>query len=275
MIASREATGHSSKVVVTGKRKRKHDVGHDIRGPHSKKGRQGHKTMGEAMDTTNDSTDNQHAHGQQIARLIPGVDGNLIFGFPQNIITKVRYCMQAVNTHTSSVTAETQQMKMNSCFDPDSTGAGHQPWYFDEYAALYTNYRVLGSQLRVDFSPTSADTTVGTGPWSVGIVGSAVSTNPSTTATDRIEMNDSISQLINRDDGVVSLFWNYDAMEKLGQQANDDTVGALVTSDPSQVYYANVWTAPFVAAAAGNAVYYKIVVEYTVEFFKLKKGVAS
>ena len=224
---------------------------------------------------TNDTTSDQNAKGQQIARMIPGVDGKLVFGFPQQVITKLRYVMQNANTHVSNIIAETQQMKMNSCFDPDSTGVGHQPWYFDEYAALYNNYRVIGSTLRVDFSPQSIDTTLNSGPWNIGIVGSAVSTNPSTSALDRCEMNDAVSDYINRDDGVVTMFWNYDPMEKLGQQANDDTVSALVTADPSQVYYANVWTAPFSSLATGNQVHYKITMEYTVEFFKLKKGVSS
>ena len=36
-----------------------------------------------------------------------------------------------------------QYMRMNSLFDPDQTGTGHQPYYFDQFAALYNRYTVF------------------------------------------------------------------------------------------------------------------------------------
>ncbi len=36
-----------------------------------------------------------------------------------------------------------QQFRLNSLFDPDLTNAGHQPYGFDQMAALYNRYRVL------------------------------------------------------------------------------------------------------------------------------------
>jgi len=37
----------------------------------------------------------------------------------------------------------------NSCFDPDYTSGGHQPQYYDQFATLYTRYRVYGSRITV------------------------------------------------------------------------------------------------------------------------------
>ncbi len=37
----------------------------------------------------------------------------------------------------------------NSVYDPDFTSTGHQPYYRDQLAALYTRYRVYGSMIRV------------------------------------------------------------------------------------------------------------------------------
>lgn len=41
-------------------------------------------------------------------------------------------------------------MSGNSLFDPDVSGAGHQPLGFDEWMAIYGRYRVLGSQCTVN-----------------------------------------------------------------------------------------------------------------------------
>lgn len=45
----------------------------------------------------------------------------------------------------------------NSLFDPNLTGTGHQPMYFDQYAALYSRYRVIGSAIQLDVVNISGD----------------------------------------------------------------------------------------------------------------------
>lgn len=46
----------------------------------------------------------------------------------------------------------------NSVFDPDVSGSGHQPYYFDRYAAIYSRYVVLNSRIKIS---TSIDTSSG------------------------------------------------------------------------------------------------------------------
>lgn len=41
------------------------------------------------------------------------------------------------------------QFRINSCYDPDYTGAGHQPMYHDNYSALFQKYRVIASKISV------------------------------------------------------------------------------------------------------------------------------
>jgi len=43
-------------------------------------------------------------------------------------------------------------------WDPDITGAGHQPLFFDQMAAIYDQYTVIGSRLIVDITPATAHT---------------------------------------------------------------------------------------------------------------------
>lgn len=44
--------------------------------------------------------------------------------------------------------------RLNSLFDPDFTGGGHQPGYHDEWALLYKKYRVTGCKWYITCSPS-------------------------------------------------------------------------------------------------------------------------
>lgn len=47
------------------------------------------------------------------------------------------------------------QFRLNSLFDPNLTGTGHQPKGFDQLAALYNRYRVYAAKYRLTFAQTS------------------------------------------------------------------------------------------------------------------------
>ena len=47
--------------------------------------------------------------------------------------------------------------RANSMYDPDYTGAGHQPLYRDEMAAQYVNYTVLKAKFSVTIAPGDAN----------------------------------------------------------------------------------------------------------------------
>lgn len=49
------------------------------------------------------------------------------------------------------------QFSLNSLFDPDQTGVGHQPRTYDEWSAFYKSYRVNGCKLELDISESTAD----------------------------------------------------------------------------------------------------------------------
>lgn len=45
--------------------------------------------------------------------------------------------------------------RLNSVYDPNYTGTGHQPLFRDEMADKYTNYTVISAIIKVTFSPTA------------------------------------------------------------------------------------------------------------------------
>lgn len=59
---------------------------------------------------------------------------------PARQIVKMKY---AQNFNTAVGTAYNWQMNLNSIFDPDATGGGHQPYGHDQLAVLYNRYRVI------------------------------------------------------------------------------------------------------------------------------------
>ncbi len=50
-----------------------------------------------------------------------------------------------------------QVLNLNGCFDPDSTGVGHQPYGFDQMMAIYRRYKVNGVLVKIDATDPSDD----------------------------------------------------------------------------------------------------------------------
>lgn len=67
--------------------------------------------------------------------------------FAQRYITKMKYSetfiLQLGNSYT-------QVLNLNSLFDPNRTGIGHQPYGFDQLAAIYNRYRVISTNYVVN-----------------------------------------------------------------------------------------------------------------------------
>ena len=59
-------------------------------------------------------------------------------GFPDQLVVKLKYTDQ-INL-TNIVGYGSYVYRMNSLFDPDLTGSGHQPLGFDQYAQLYRSF---------------------------------------------------------------------------------------------------------------------------------------
>src|SRR5215216_1143376 len=120
----------------TGKRKRDpSDFGRHEWWRHPRK-----RIRSRRMGDTSMEGGKSRVHSSWEGHLIPGVDGKTTFGFPQKIITILRYVESVVLTSTTGSVAF-NAFRMNALFDPNATGAGHQPMYFDNYAALYDRYR--------------------------------------------------------------------------------------------------------------------------------------
>lgn len=200
-------------------------------------------------------------------------------GFPKAVITKLRYA-DILALSTTSGSASFYNYRPNSVFDPDQSGIGHQPMFFDNYASIYNRYRVLGATINVVFTPSRdfADdaglpqrSSMG-GPWVVGIVGTNNTANYSNIITTRMEANESVFKTLNTRtgaDGVVSCQLAYSPETTLGRPAGDDTVSANVTASPTAIWNWQVWAQDTNSVVANTFVSAHVDIEYTVEFYDI------
>lgn len=88
------------------------------------------------------------------------------FPYALNQVFKPRMFKKLTYTQTATLTANatgnssgnSQVWRLNSLFDPDYTGTGHQPLYYDQIITLgYTNYLVHGCKVTLTFTNPSAD----------------------------------------------------------------------------------------------------------------------
>lgn len=75
----------------------------------------------------------------------------LAFGktpLPMSLSNTVKY-VEPIDITLSGSGAGTYVFSCNGLYDPNITGTGHQPLYFDQYMALYRHYTVMKSNIKV------------------------------------------------------------------------------------------------------------------------------
>lgn len=72
-------------------------------------------------------------------------------------VTKLRYCDKISVPVTANILGD-YSFRLNSLFDPDLTGTGHQPYGFDQLALFYNRYRVYKVDYTIVQQPNNANT---------------------------------------------------------------------------------------------------------------------
>lgn len=88
---------------------------------------------------------------------VPRWAGRSKTGFPKELRMKHRYC-ETFNFAGTAGAINNQTFSCNGMYDPNTTGAGHQPMYFDQLSAIYNHYTVLASKITI--SAVIADTVI-------------------------------------------------------------------------------------------------------------------
>lgn len=77
-------------------------------------------------------------------------------GFPKQMVITHKYAETVSITSTGGVQGN-YIFSANGLFKPNVTAAGHQPMYFDQMAALYNHYTVIGAKATFRITPQAAN----------------------------------------------------------------------------------------------------------------------
>lgn len=187
---------------------------------------------------------------------------------PSRYICKMKYA-DSVLTDTDGQ----HVMNLNSLYDPDRTGVGHQPYGFDTLSSLYNRYRVIscGWRATVCLSSTAPSIVVGCLPsndssilWSnMG----ALLENP---RAKYITQNPGSTALVLRGKSYMPALMG----RTKAQYMADDNYQAIVNSNPNELALLYLQSFSNVGEPLGS-IRINIVLEYTVEWFDVKHIVQS
>lgn len=155
-----------------------------------------------------------------------------LFGFPPKLQVKHRYC-QIVSISAAAAGVGNWQFRANGMFDPDYTGTGHQPLYFDQLATIYDHFTVLRSYAK--FTVSNLATT----PATVNVFLNDDTTITPTTIDGRMEQSTGRSLLISKEQGPVVMYCSFNARKTFGGDplANDNLQGSSAADPTEQAIY--------------------------------------
>jgi len=212
-------------------------------------------------------SDAAKAFSRSLTKSIPL--GKNDYGFPDKLKTKLRYCETGYFDIPSGA-SQSMSFRLNSVYDPNLSGIGHQPMYHDTLALIYGKYRVTKSTITAKFAQTSppALSAANYGPTVVGIICSNSSSFVSTSVDQRMEQNDNSVRILMTKGGsneVVTCRQTFYESRDLGNGITDDSSAGTFGNNPSQVYHAHVFKQDQVAT---SGVQWYVTIEYEIECFQ-------
>lgn len=164
-----------------------------------------------------------------------------VFGFPDRLLTRVRYS-DIVNLPSTVGSLATYVFRWNSTFDPDFTSTGHQPLYRDTYASIYDQYSVVSAHATL--TPINPSATINM------LVGYTTDddTTASTSFQTLMEQSRGTSTLLtplsgSRSSTVFNTSW--DCQGVLGiDPYTSETYKTAVGSNPAEVSTLILWSIP-------------------------------
>lgn len=184
--------------------------------------------------------------------------------FAQRYITKMKY---AETIFINAAGPSAYRWSLNSCFDPNFSGIGHQPHGFDTLSTIYNRYRVIGCSYTISGVDQSGQY----------VVIATLPANEQVNTLSVAEMLENprckfITQAPNA--SLKMLTGNVYLPSLVGrnkaQYMADDRYQAVSTSSPSEAAILNVYVQRLDGGSNTLNVPIQITLNYTVEWFDVK-----
>lgn len=184
---------------------------------------------------------------------------------PQRFIAKMKYAEQ-VSTDTNGHF----YFNLNSIFDPNRTGIGHQPYGHDTFQTLYNRYRVIscGWRIQPQYASPSALTPLQVGCMpanEVLLFGTLSELRENPRAKYVTQQPGGSAVTLSGKTYIPSLVGRTKA-----QYMADDRYQATMGSSPNELAILNVVASNLSTDAPGSGAVFNVLLEYTVEFFDVK-----
>jgi len=161
-------------------------------------------------------------------------------GFPKKVTMTHKYkCTLSANANG---TFQRYDFRANGMFDPEVAVGGHQPMYFDQMTALYDQYTVIGSRIKITITRTPSGNN-GVDPIYFVLFNNDDTSVAGTSVIDVAESNSGRIKIAAPDAGYhptsLVLTSKYSAKKTYGNaQLNNTNIQGTATSDPpEQTYY--------------------------------------
>lgn len=198
-------------------------------------------------------------------------------GFPKMLKINHKYVECGIQSnYTAAGSCTVYKFSVNNLFDPNTTGTGHQPSYFDTVSGLYDHYCVIGSRIKIKVIPAN----ITSSPIGPCVATMWIDDNASTSLTRVQACAEQASATPIRvfggtnahDDVIFTKVWS--ARQAFGPNplSNDKLVGASGAAPTEQQYFAFAWEANDLA---GSTVYLNVEVEYITIWTELKEVAQS
>jgi len=172
---------------------------------------------------------------------------NIGVGFPKRMTVTHKYVDGFVQL-SSNGSKTNYNFSCNGMYDPNTSGGGHQPLYFDQLTALYNHYTVIYSEIKATFVPLLSSTT----PLAYGVL-----INDDTTTTpgnynemiEQAQVSGGYTTAIQTANPMASMKWSAKKYFGGSVLANTDLQGT-VTSNPTEQSYFTCFIQPLDALTA-------------------------
>jgi hypothetical protein len=204
------------------------------------------------------------------------LSGSLLMNvLPRTLRRTLRYAQTfSLTTGAAGLVGTVQSMMLNSCYDPNYSGTGHQPYGYDQIVQFYQQYFVHSCRYTLICNTIGGTAEVcvclqifpTAGGVSIAGISTDAATEKSTVSTFPVGSSGNVrTRSVSGEVKIAQIF----GLTPAQYAAQTDVYGAAVTSNPSLGAYLEVGIGSY-SGTAGESLAVQIILDQDVEFWQPK-----